>query len=341
MCNLVEEGVAAERSGVDFFSIGEHHTPHSPVSAPDVVLAAIAARTNRIGLGPAVSVLGSDDPVRVFQRYVTLDALSGGRVEIVVGRGASDDSFPLFGFDLADYDLLFEEKLQLLAKLLKGGPVTWAGNSRAPLVGRDIVPHAAVGALPAWVWAGGGAMWVVRAARYGYALMLGSTEDPPARCASQAQLFREALRRFHRPQLPVGIVSPGHVAATDARAQAEYWPHYEKAMRPDVAASGSSAAAEESFLRAIGPEGALYVGSPLTVARKISKALGTVGATRFDLRYGMGGLPHDKLLSAIRLYGDSVIPQVRALLSSAEGGPGMPPHTLSAWRPPTSRSRSR
>jgi alkanesulfonate monooxygenase SsuD/methylene tetrahydromethanopterin reductase-like flavin-dependent oxidoreductase (luciferase family) len=291
------------------------------VSAPDVVLAAIAARTSRIGLGPAVAVLSSDDPVRVFQRYVTLDAASGGRVEIMLGRGSSSDSFPLFGFDLADYALLFEEKSQLLARLLKGGPVTWAGSSRAHLVDQDVVPHAEVGSIPAWICVENGAEWVVLAARHGYALILANTGDPPARGAPLARLFREALRRYDRPQLPVGILSRGHVAATDARARAEFWPHYEKTMRGSGVACASPAATEEKFLREIGPDGALYIGSPETVAQKIAATLRMVGATRFDLQYGMGGLPHDALLTNIRLYGTSVIPRVRALLSAAEREP--------------------
>ncbi len=314
--NLVEEGVAAEESGLDFFGIGEHHTPDMPLAAADVVLAAIAARTSRIRLGSAVTVLSSDDPVRVFQRYSTLDAVSGGRAEVILGRGSSVDSFPLSGYDLADYERLFEEKTQLFAQLLEGGPVTWSGSTRASLVDQDVVPHPESGSLPAWIGVGGSPESVVRAARYGYSLMLAIIGGPSGRFAPFSQLFREALERFGRPQLPVGVHSPGHVAATDEQARAEFWPHFEKVMRRMSVVRGFRVPTEESFLREGGPDGALYVGSPETVARKIAANLPTLGATRFDLKYGMGGLSHEALLTSIRLYGTEVVPRVRALLAS-------------------------
>ena len=170
--NLVAEGVQAEAVGLDFFDIGEHHTPDMPLSAADVVLSAIAARTERIRLGSAVTVLSSDDPVRVFQRYSTLDAVSNGRAEVILGRGSSVDSFPLFGYDLEDYEELFEEKTNLFAELLKGGPVTWSGNTRAALVNQDVVPYPESGTFPAWIGVGGSPQSVIRAARYGFSLML-------------------------------------------------------------------------------------------------------------------------------------------------------------------------
>ena len=152
--NVVEEGVFAEQAGVDFFGIGEHHTDYFPMPAGDVALAAIAARTEKIRLGSAVTVLSSDDPVRVFQRYSTLDAVSGGRAEVILGRGSSIESFPLFGYDLADYEDLFDEKATLFAELLKGGPVTWRGKTRAPLLNQDVVPHMENGPFPAWIGVG-------------------------------------------------------------------------------------------------------------------------------------------------------------------------------------------
>ena len=172
--NVVEEGVLAEQVGVDFFGIGEHHTDDFPMPAADVVLAAIAARTKRIHLGSAVTVLSSDDPVRVFQRFSTLNAISSGRAEVVLGRGSSIDSFPLFGYDLADYEDLFEEKVNLFAELLKGGPVTWQGNLRPSLNSQDVVPYAEAGPFPAWIGVGGSPQSVVRAAHYGFSLMLAS-----------------------------------------------------------------------------------------------------------------------------------------------------------------------
>jgi alkanesulfonate monooxygenase SsuD/methylene tetrahydromethanopterin reductase-like flavin-dependent oxidoreductase (luciferase family) len=178
---VVDEAVLAEQTGTDFFGIGEHHTEDWPMPAGDVVLAAIASRTRRIHLGSAVLVLSSDDPVRVFQRYSTLNALSNGRVEMIIGRGSSTESFPLFGYDLDDYETLFEEKTALFAELLKGGPVTWSGTTRAALENADVVPHLEHGPFPVWIGVGGSPESVVRAARHGFALMLAIIGGPPAR----------------------------------------------------------------------------------------------------------------------------------------------------------------
>ena len=224
--NVAEEGVFAEQAGVDFFGIGEHHTEDFPMPAADVVLAAIAARTSRIHLGSAVTVLSSDDPVRVFQRYSTLNALSGGRAEVIIGRGSSIDSFPLFGYDLADYEQLFDEKATLFAELLKGGPVTWEGKTRAPLLNQDVVPHTESGPFPAWIGVGGNPESVVRAARLGFGLALAIIGGPPARFAAFSELYQRALEKLGRPPLPVMVHSPGHVAATDEQAKAEFWPRW-------------------------------------------------------------------------------------------------------------------
>src|SRR5579859_3304235 len=224
--NIVEQGVLADQVGVDFFGIGEHHTDDFPLSAGDVVLGAIAARTSRIHLGSAVTVLSSDDPVRVFQRYSTLNAISGGRAEVILGRGSSIESFPLFGYDLADYERLFEEKTNLFAELMKGGPVTWEGRTRAPLVNQNVVPHTESGPFPTWLGVGGSPESVVRAARYGFSLMLAIIGGPPARFAPFSRLFREALRELGQPLRPVGVHAPGHVAATDEQAVEEFWPRW-------------------------------------------------------------------------------------------------------------------
>ena len=229
--NVVEQGVLADQVGVDFFGIGEHHTDDFPMPAADVVLGAIAARTTRIRLGSAVTVLSSDDPVRVFQRYSTLDAISGGRAEVILGRGSSIDSFPLFGYDLADYEDLFEEKTDLFAELLKGGPVTWQGKTRASLHDQDVVPHTESGPFPAWIGVGGSPQSVIRAARHGFSLMLAIIGGSPARFAPFSQLFRQALESFGRDPLPVGVHSPGHVAATDEQAREEFWPRYLEVIR--------------------------------------------------------------------------------------------------------------
>ncbi len=313
--NVVEQGVLADQVGVDFFGIGEHHTDDFPMPAADVVLAAIAARTARIRLGSAVTVLSSDDPVRVFQRYSTLNAVSGGRAEVILGRGSSIDSFPLFGYDLADYEDLFEEKTNLFAELLKGGPVTWQGKTRAALHDQDVVPHTESGPFPAWIGVGGSPQSVIRAAHYGFSLMLAIIGGNPARFAPFSQLFTQALERFGRDPLPVGVHSPGHVAVTDEQARDEFWPRYLQVIRHYSKIRGFAVPTRESFLHEVGPQGALYVGSPETVARKIAANLELLGANRFDLKYGMGGLAHEALMTNIELYGTQVIPRVRELLA--------------------------
>src|SRR6185503_17601692 len=245
--NVVEEGVLADQVGVDFFGIGEHHTDDFPMPAADVVLAAIAARTNRIRLGSAVTVLSSDDPVRVFQRYSTLNAISGGRAEVILGRGSSIESFPLFGYDLADYEDLFEEKTSLFAELLKGGPVTWQGKIRASLHDQDVVPHTEYGPFPTWIGVGGSPQSVIRAARLGFSLMLAIIGGPPARFAPYSELFQRALDKFGRPPLPVGVHSPGHIAATDEQAKAEFWPRWRDIIALVAEERGFAIPTEESF----------------------------------------------------------------------------------------------
>ena len=307
--NLVEQGVLAEQVGVEFFGIGEHHTADFPLSASDVVLGAIAARTSRIHLGSAVTVLSSDDPVRVFQHYSTLNAISNGPAEVILGRGSSIDSFPLFGYDLADYEELFEEKASLFAELMKGGPVTWQGKTRAPLSQQDVVPHTEFGPFPVWIGVGGSLQSVMRA-------IIGG---PPLRVAPFSQLFQKALERFGRPALPVGVHAPGHVDVTDEKAREAFWPRYREVIRSVSETRGFAIPTKESFLREAGPQGALYVGSPETVAQKIAANLPALGATRFDLKYGMGGLSHQALMAAIELYGTQVVPRVRELLGEAQG----------------------
>jgi probable LLM family oxidoreductase len=313
--SVVEQGVLADQVGVDFFGIGEHHTGDFPMPSGDVALAAIAARTTRIHLGSAVIVLSSDDPVRVFQRYSTLNAISSGRAEVILGRGSSIESFPLFGYDLADYERLFEEKTQLFAELLKDGPVTWRGTTRAPLVGQDVVPHLESGPFPVWVGVGGSPESVIRAARYGFSLMLAIIGGPPARFAPYSELFREALQQFGQPPRPVGVHAPGHVAETDEQAQEEFWPHWQETVTRIGKERGFRPPTKESFAFDVGPEGALYVGSPETIAQKIVANLNNLAANRFDLKFGMPGLTHQQLMSTIELYGNQVIPRVRELIA--------------------------
>ncbi len=312
--NVVEEGVFAEQAGVDFFGIGEHHTSLFPMPAGDVVLAAIAARTSRMRLGSAVTVLSSDDPVRVFQRYSTLNAVSGGRAEVILGRGSSIESFPLFGYDLADYEELFEEKSALFAQLLEGGRVTWAGKTRPSLLNQDVVPHTESGPFPAWIGVGGNPQSVIRAARLGFSLALAIIGGRPARFAAYSRLFRQSLEKFGRRPLPVLVHSPGHVAASDDQAKAEFWPRWKETVSIIAAERGFATPTQESFDWDTGPSGSLYVGSPEAVAQKIAANLRTLDATRFDLKYGMPGMTHSQLMSNIELYGREVIPRVRELL---------------------------
>lgn len=311
--NVVDEGVLADQVGLDFFGIGEHHTPDMPLSAADVVLAAIAARTTNIHLGSAVTVLSSDDPVRVYQRFSTLNAVSGGRAEVILGRGSSVDSFPLFGYDLADYEDLFEEKTHLFAELLKGGPVTWQGKTRASLHEQAVVPFTEP--FPTWIGVGGSPQSVVRAASYGFSLMLAIIGGHPSRFAPFSELYKHALQKFDRDPLPIGIHSPGHVAETDEQAREEFWPHYLDVIGRLGKTRGFSTPTPESYAHEVGPHGALFVGSPETVAGKMARTMKTLGASRFDLKYGIGGLSHESLMRTIELYGTQVVPRVRELLA--------------------------
>ena len=315
--NVVEQGVLAEEVRVDFFGIGEHHTEDFPMPAGDVVLAAIAARTSRIRVGSAVTVLSSDDPVRVFQRFSTLHALSNGRAEVILGRGSSIESFPLFGFDLADYEQLFEEKTELFAELVKRGPVTWSGHTRAALNGQDIVPHIELGTLPVWIGVGGSPYSVIRAARHGFSLMLAIIGGSPARFAPFSELFRQALAKFGQEPRPIGVHSPGHVAETDEQARDEFWPAYRDIITRLGPSRGFPVPTPDFYEREVGPRGALYVGSPETVARKIAENLSVLGANRFDLKFGMPGMSQTSLMKNVELYGTRVIPRVRELLGAA------------------------
>ncbi|GLY50195.1 LLM class flavin-dependent oxidoreductase [Lentzea sp. NBRC 102530] len=311
--NVVEEGVLADQVGLDFFGIGEHHTPDMPLSAADVVLAAIAARTENIHLGSAVTVLSSDDPVRVYQRFSTLNAVSDGRAEIILGRGSSIDSFPLFGYDLADYEDLFEEKTHLFAELLKGGRITWEGKTRPALHEQDVVPHTAP--FPTWIGVGGSPQSVVRAASYGFSLMLAIIGGHPGRFAPFSELYKHALEKFGREPLPIGIHSPGHVAETDEQAREEFWPHYLDVIGRLGKTRGFATPTPESYAHEVGPHGALFVGSPDTVAEKMARTMKKLDASRFDLKYGIGGLSHESLMRTIELYGTKVVPMVRDMLA--------------------------
>jgi probable LLM family oxidoreductase len=313
--NVVEQGVFADQVGIDFIGLGEHHRRDFSISAPEVMLAAIASRTKRIQLGSAVIVLSSDDPIRVFQRFSTLNAISNGRAEVVLGRGSFTESFPLFGFDLAQYEELFEEKLNLFAELLKGEPVTWSGRLRPALDKQPIYPPAEGGTLKTWIAVGGSPESVVRAAFYGIPLMLAIIGGSPARFAPWAELYRDRLEKFGKPLQPIGVHSPGHVAETDEQAKEELYPHHLEMMNRIGRERGWQPIGRGHFEQSAGPDGALYVGSPETVAKKIVATAKALGLSRFDLKYSNGTLPHDQMMKSLELYGTKVIPMVREMLA--------------------------
>jgi probable LLM family oxidoreductase len=243
---LVDEAVLADQLGVDVFTVGEHHRPEYSVSAPETVLAGMATRTSRIRLGSGVTVLSSDDPVRVFQRFATVDALSNGRAEVILGRGSFTESFPLFGYDLKDYDVLFEEKIELFARLLDEKPVTWKGTMRAPLVDADVYPKTAHG-LKTWVGVGGTPQSVVRTAKYGFPLMLAIIGGQPERFQPFIDLYERAAADFDTTAWPVGMHSPGFIADTDDEAKEIFWPHYKgSGTASEPSAAGRPSAAKNS-----------------------------------------------------------------------------------------------
>jgi probable LLM family oxidoreductase len=313
---VVEEAVLADRLGLDFIGVGEHHRDDFAVSSPDVVLATIAGRTERIRLGTSVTVLSSDDPVRVFERFSTLDALSRGRAEITLGRGSFTESFPLFGYRLEDYEVLFAEKLDLLAQLLTEEPVTWEGTTRLPLTGQRAYPPTESGRLPAWIGVGGTPQSVVRAAKYGMPLVLAVIGGSPAQFAPLVELYHRALGEYGHDRLPISMHSPGHVAETDEEAVAQHFEYHAEQFTQIGRERGWGPFTRLAYDQMLGREGALFVGSPETVARKIAWAMRTLGLSRFQLKYTVGRQPNEHRMSSVRLYADEVVPRVRDLLAT-------------------------
>jgi probable LLM family oxidoreductase len=313
--NVVDEAVLADELGLDFFGVGEHHREDFAISAPEVVLSAIAARTSNIHLGSAVTVLSSDDPIRVFQRFATVDAVSNGRAEIILGRGSFTESFPLFGFDLTKYEELFEEKLDLFVEALKEEPITWEGNLRPALTGQSVYPKTESGHLKTWIGVGGSPESVVRAARHNLPLVLAIIGGDPERFKPYADLFHRALAQLEQPDLPIAVHSPGYVADTDEQALTEFWPHF-KVMRDRIGRERGWPPAREDEFRLEANHGSLYAGSPETVARKIASTVKTLGIQRFDLKYSAGTLPHENSMRSIELYGTKVAPMVKDILAS-------------------------
>lgn len=314
---VVEQAKLADQVGIDGFNLGEHHRDDYAISAPDTVLAGIATATENIKLGTGVTVLSSDDPVRVYQRFATIDALSNGRAEITAGRGSFTESFPLFGYKLDDYGVLFEEKLELLIELLKEGPVTWSGETRAALKGQEVYPKSHSGNIPLKRGVGGSPESVLRTAQLGLPITFAIIGGDPARFAPMANLYRRALTELGQPQLPIGIHSPGHIAETDEQAAEELWPHYAKAFGRIGRERGWGQINRQHYDAEV-QHGSLYVGSPETVAQKIAYAIQSIGAERFDLKYATGPMEHEKLMKSIELYGTQVIPRVKEILAEGD-----------------------
>jgi probable LLM family oxidoreductase len=311
---VLDQATFADEIGIDFIGLGEHHRADFAISAPEIVLAAIAGRTHRIKLGTAVTVLSTDDPVRVFQRFSTLNALSNGRAEPILGRGSFTESYPLFGHDLNDYEQLFEERLDLFAKLTRDARVTWSGETRSPLKNQQVFPPLGPEGMTVWVGVGGSPESVVRVVRHDLQLMLAIIGGDAGRFAPYIDLYHRACAQLEKPVRPIGVHSPGFVAETDEAAQETLWPHYAEMFGRIGKERGWPPVTKDRFLSEV-HHGALYVGSPETVARKISKTIKTLGIQRFDMKYSTGPIPHAQLMQCIRLYGEKVIPMVQDMLA--------------------------
>ncbi|MBT2566481.1 LLM class flavin-dependent oxidoreductase [Arthrobacter sp. ISL-85] len=311
---LLEQAELADAVGLHAFGVGEHHRKDYAVSAPEVFLAAAAARTSSIRLGSAVTVLSSDDPIRVFQRFATVDAISNGRAEVMLGRGSFVESFPLFGLDLADYEVLFEEKLELFDKVRAQKPVHWEGRTRPALHGLSVYPPLEQHLLPTWIGVGGTPESVLRCAQFGYPIIFAIIGGQPRSFRPLADLYREAMGKYGHPMQQIATHSPGHVADTDEQAREELFPHW-LALRNRLGAErGWGPAGRGEFDALCSTEGALYVGSPETVAQKIVRLKRNLGVDRFDLKYSNGPLPHAAMMRSIELMGTAVAPRVAELL---------------------------
>ncbi len=311
--DVVEQAVLADKVGVDFIGLGEHHRDDFAISAPETVLAAIAAKTSRIRLGTAVTVLSSDDPIRVFQRFSTLNALSEGRAEVILGRGSFTESFPLFGFDLSDYETLFNEKLDLFTRLLREARVTWSGSIRPPLRNQPVYPSLSQ-PLKAWIGVGGTPESVARAVHYDLAVIFAIIGGAPSRFRPFVDLYHRACDQLGRNPQAIAVHSPGHVADTDEAARDQIWPGY-KALHDRIGRERGWPPTDRAHFDREISHGSLYVGGPETVARKIADTVRALGLGRFEMKYSSGPMPHDAQMRSIELYGTRVMPMVRDMLS--------------------------
>ncbi len=316
---LIAEIELADQVGLDVFGLGEHHRPDYMASSPATLLAAAAVKTKNIRLTSAVSVLSSDDPVRVFQQYATVDLLSKGRAEIMAGRGSFIESFPLFGYDLDDYDKLFEEKLDLLMKLRDNEKVSWSGETRAPLPGLAVYPRPLQNPLPLWIAVGGTPNSVARAAYHGLPLALAIIGGEPHRFAPLFQLYREMAKRVGRDPatLATSINVHGFVAETTELAAEQFYEPQAAVMNRIGRERGFSQMTRAHFNQAIGPNGAIFLGSPEVLAEKIIAHHRIFKNSRFLLQMAIGLVPHEQLMRAIELYGTKVAPLVRKALTES------------------------
>ena len=314
---LIAEIELADQVGLDVFGLGEHHRPDYMASSPATLLAAAAVKTKRIRLTSAVSVLSSDDPVRVFQQFTTVDLLSKGRAEIMAGRGSFIESFPLFGFDLDDYDKLFEEKLDLLMKIRDNEKVSWTGETRAPIAGLPVYPRPVQDPLPLWIAVGGTPNSVARAAYHGLPLALAIIGGEPRRFAPLFELYRETARRVGRDPatLPTSINVHGFVADTTELAAEQFYGPQAEVMNRIGRERGFMPMTRSHFNQSIGPNGAIFLGSPEVLAEKIIAHHRICKNSRFLLQMAIGLVPHDQLMRAIELYGTKVAPLVRKALT--------------------------
>ncbi len=311
---LVEEARLAEAAGLDIFSIGEHYRPGHVDSAAPVLLSAVATATERIRVGTSVTVLSTNDPVRLHHEFSTLDAVSNGRAQLVLGRASATESFPLFGYDLTDYERLFEEKLELFMRLQREEKVTWTGTTRAPLVDQELRPRMRPGGISTWIGVGGSPNSVVRAARYGLPLMLAVVGGRPQRFGGHVDLYHRALQQAgHDPQ-PIGQHSLGLVADSDEEATETWWRYWEPVARQLAEERGFYEPGRRRYEAEL-EHGALFVGSPETVARKIATVVRDLGLSRFDLKYDIMHLPRRARARTIELLGREVAPRVREILS--------------------------
>lgn len=314
---VIKEGILADQLNLGVIALGEHHRRDYAISSPDVVLAALATRTKQITLASGVTVLSSDDPVRVFERFATLDAISNGRAEVVLGRGSFTESFPLYGYNLRDYDLLFEEKLNLFNQLLKEKPVTWSGKTRAALQHAAVFPKTESGHLAVRIAVGGTPASVVRTARYNFPLTLAIIGGKPERFLPYVKLYQKATEQFATRLHPLAIHSHGVIARTDEEAFTLAWKYLRQSFVKLGHERGWTPMSAAQFKFEI-EAGSFYVGSPQTVAKRLATTISQLGAGRFELVYGAGGLPARERLKMIELYANQVVPQVRELLMEGQ-----------------------